>query len=97
MICCDDCDKAYHSKCIGVKVDDLPDPWSCTSCSKDDGEERKKSAKSGTSPPQLKESADKTVVAALSASESKAECDVKSNLSGQSITLDTRSITGPDI
>lgn len=46
LICCDKCDKAYHAKCLGVKVVDLPDPWHCQSCTKadDDGNGKKKKA-----------------------------------------------------
>jgi rubredoxin len=32
LICCDFCSNAYHARCIGTKVDSLPDPWHCPRC-----------------------------------------------------------------
>eukprot|EP00571_Detonula_confervacea_P015873 CAMPEP_0172303214 /NCGR_PEP_ID=MMETSP1058-20130122/4790_1 /TAXON_ID=83371 /ORGANISM="Detonula confervacea, Strain CCMP 353" /LENGTH=748 /DNA_ID=CAMNT_0013013955 /DNA_START=146 /DNA_END=2387 /DNA_ORIENTATION=+ len=47
LICCDNCDNAYHAKCLRVEPDNLPDPWHCPSCS-NSGNGKKKSADNST-------------------------------------------------
>lgn len=50
LICCDKCDNAYHADCLGVELEDLPDPWHCPSCR----ESRKKRGRRKGDRPQLK-------------------------------------------
>jgi len=45
LICCDNCDKAYHATCLQVEPETLPDPWHCPSCvNNDDNNGNKKVA-----------------------------------------------------
>jgi hypothetical protein len=32
LICCDGCSNAYHSKCLEIRPESLPDPWHCPRC-----------------------------------------------------------------
>ena len=41
LICCDGCIKAFHTTCLKVNPDSLPDPWYCPSC--DENREEKAS------------------------------------------------------
>ncbi|KAL3799489.1 hypothetical protein ACHAW5_009323, partial [Stephanodiscus triporus] len=32
LICCDGCSNAYHSRCLQIRPESLPDPWHCPRC-----------------------------------------------------------------
>jgi len=44
LLCCDNCDKAYHANCLRVEPDSLPDPWHCPSCLNNGNDNKKMAA-----------------------------------------------------